>query len=310
MPNLVDFIPRACRTLIVLLLAAAPLFGSSSLTRAETSDSLSQETSQPRGAGEIFVEDFKESVQDGAAILFSPLHFGTRAWISTGAVAAGTVGLIELSDQPTRDFFTSHHSNTGDQLASYGNFFGTGVIEIGSAVGLYGVGIAANEPKIRLMGRHIVQALAYSGVVTTVLKSVFGRARPYLNLGPHDFKGPTIANDWNSMPSGHVTVATAACSSLAEDIGNTWASIGLYSAAAVTVFARMYSDKHWSSEVFLGGVIGTACGYWTVHLHDASTTSEQVRGSTSEDGRTIPTRTQQSLRIMPTVNGLLLSYQF
>src|SRR5205085_8740970 len=68
--------------------------------------------------------------------------------------------------------------------------------------------------------------------------------------------GFSLNNVWNSMPSGHVTVAAALSETLAADIGNTWASIGLYTCTAATVFGRLYSDQHWLSDTFLAGVIG------------------------------------------------------
>jgi membrane-associated phospholipid phosphatase len=250
-------------------------------------------TTQPQSAGQVFLSDLKESLNDGATIFLSPLHFSTRGWATVGGTGLVVGGMVAWVDQPVREYFLAHQNPTGDALASFGNFFGTGLIGGVAAVTLYTAGLATRETHLRLMGRHIVQSLAMSGIITTIFKSLFGRARPYLNEGPHAFNGPTFSNDRNSLPSGHVTVATAICASLAEDLHNTWASIGLYALAGSTVYARMYADKHWSSDVVLGGVIGTACGYWTVHLHDSDHDS-----------------TGTGLLITPTPGGLFVQYKF
>jgi hypothetical protein len=59
-----------------------------------------------------------------------------------------------------------------------------------------------------------------------------------------------------------VTVASALSATLAEDIGNPWATLGLYTCAGLTLFGRLYSDQHWVSDTFVGGVIGTVAGIW------------------------------------------------
>jgi membrane-associated phospholipid phosphatase len=149
------------------------------------------------------------------------------------------------------------------------------------------------------MGRHIVQVFAYAGLTTTALKVLAGRARPYVNDGPYKFHGPTTNNDRYSLPSGHTTVATAICSSLAADLDNTWTSIGLYTIAGSTVFARMYADQHWFSDTFLAAVIGTATGYWVVHLHD-----HDQDATPSTDGRS------GSLEFIPSLNNFSVVYTF
>jgi membrane-associated phospholipid phosphatase len=240
------------------------------------------------------LSDLKESLSDGAEIFLSPLHFSARAAAITGITALSTSALVLWADQPVRDYFQRNHTSTGDKIGTFGNLYGTGLYGGLGAVALYSVGLAADQPNIRLMGRHIVQSLAYAGIVTTTLKALFGRERPYLNNGPHVFHGPTFQNAWSALPSGHVTVATAICASVAEDIGNIWASIAIYSVAGSTVYARMYSDQHWSSDVFLAAVIGTASGYWTVHLHDGDKRNEDRTG----------------FYVIPSPDRLFLEYRF
>ena len=70
------------------------------------------------------------------------------------------------------------------------------------------------------------------------------------------------------MPSGHVTVAFAMSSVLAERIDNVYASVFLYSLAASTVFQRIYSDSHWASDCIPAAVIGFVIGKAVVRFDD------------------------------------------
>jgi membrane-associated phospholipid phosphatase len=138
----------------------------------------------------------------------------------------------------------------------------------------------------------VVQSLAYAGALTTALKIVIGRHRPYLNDGSQAYDSFTGNDGYYSLPSGHTTVAFAISSSLAADIDNPYATVGLYGIAALTAVSRMYVDRHWLSDTFLGAAIGTACGYGVVHLHDAGW------GDAS------------SLYVLPTLDGVMVGWRF
>jgi membrane-associated phospholipid phosphatase len=235
--------------------------------------------------------DTKALFTEGALIYTAPLRFGARGWLLTGGALAGT-GLTMLADESMRREFMEEHNTTKDAVTDLGNLYGTGLPGAVVIVGLYGGGLIFDSPKIRLAGRHVVQSLAYAGLLTTGLKMVIGRHRPYLNDGNQAFD-PFTGNDaYFSMPSGHTTVAFAISSSLAADIDNPYATVGLYTVAALTAASRIYVDRHWLSDTFLGAAIGTACGYGVVHLHDAEWGNES------------------SLYVLPTLDGIMVVGRF
>ena len=41
-----------------------------------------------------------------------------------------------------------------------------------------------------------------------------------------------------------------------------------YIPAVLTALSRVYHDKHWTSDVFLGGLIGFTVGSWVTSIHD------------------------------------------
>lgn len=202
----------------------------------------------------------------GGKYVQQPFHWDSREWaiIATGV---GITAVVELADdQMVRDFMQHNQGSFGDKLAWFGNnFYGNGMATVLAGGSLYAIGLETDNNKLRLMGRHVFQSFLYAGLTTTAIKFIAGRNRPYLNQGTFDYRGFSIDNAWNSMPSGHVTVATALSETLAADIDNPWASAALYTFAGATVFSRLYSDEHWLSDTFLASVIGTATGYWVAH---------------------------------------------
>ena len=147
------------------------------------------------------------------------------------------------------------------------------------------------------MGRQVLQSFAYAGITTTVLKVLFGRARPFSNEGPFNFHGFTIKDIWNSLPSGHCTVAAALSETLAADIDQPWAYVTFYGLEGLTVVGRLYADAHWLSDTFAGLIIGNVAGFWV------SRETEHYDLQTNQPKST-------SFLLMPTLNGFALSYNF
>jgi membrane-associated phospholipid phosphatase len=219
--------------------------------------------------GDTIWSDIKSVGTDALLLFGAPARFDARGWGAVAGVAGGTA-LATLVDDPVRRLFATGHNATKDRLADVGNTMGT-VLPAGAITGgVYLGGLLFDAPEVRRTGLHVAQSVLYATAITTVVKTLLGRQRPFLNGGPYIFHGPTFRDDWNSLPSGHTTLAFALCSSLAADIDRPWATVGLYGIAALTGLSRIYVDRHWASDVVLGAAVGTACGYGVVHLHDAS----------------------------------------
>ncbi|HET9135911.1 MAG TPA: phosphatase PAP2 family protein, partial [Candidatus Kapabacteria bacterium] len=114
--------------------------------------------------------------------------------------------------------------------------------------------------------------------------------------GPYDFHPFTTNDDRNSLPSGHTTVAFAISSVLAARIDHPLASILLYGAATCTAFSRMYHDRHWFSDTFLGAAIATSTGLWVVKR--------------DEDRSAGSAQTENKLLISPGLGSVSLTYRF
>jgi membrane-associated phospholipid phosphatase len=159
------------------------------------------------------------------------------------------------------------HTQPLDNLARFSNDNVTRTL-IGPVIWAGGL-IIGNE-SIRTAGLEMFESLTFAAALTNVLKIGFGRGRPYLDQGAFKYRPffTSMTMDWASMPSGHATAAFAMYSALAAHLHNTWASIGLYGLAALAGSARIYSDVHWTSDVFLGAAIGTVIGNAVVRIHE------------------------------------------
>jgi len=244
-------------------------------SNARRTDSTSIVPLSQSAKSHIIWHDLKESAYDGGQYVLRPLHWDLREWaiIATGL---GITAMMELVDDPiARTFMQNNQGKVGDGLAWFGNkFYGNGIATVLAGGSLYAVGLETDNNKLRVMGRHVFQSFLYAGLTTTALKIILGRNRPFLNQGDLVYHGFSFSSVWNSLPSGHVTVATALSESLAADIDNPWASAALYTFAGVTVFSRLYSDQHWLSDTFLAAVIGSGAGYWVSKEEDHYDTKE------------------------------------
>ena len=222
------------------------------------------DTLQPSSA--IIVEDARMGLSDVGRVLTSPLHFSAQAWSMTALVVGSTAFLFTL-DKPVRMYALEHQNQTASDVFTLGREYGSGVNALIFAGGLYTGGLVFKNKDVRTTGLMVFESVGISGSITWALKVAFGRSRPYLEEGVTTFHGFQFKEETTSLPSGHSTVAFAISSVLAGRLHNIYASIGLYSLAALTAGSRIYNDDHWLSDTFLGAAIGTSVGIAVVRLH-------------------------------------------
>jgi membrane-associated phospholipid phosphatase len=140
---------------------------------------------------------------------------------------------------------------------------------------MYTAGRLSNNTKLADLGLHGTEALIVGEITATALKMAIGRARPYVNGNPNDYRlGRGLkSGDYKSFPSGHSVAAFAAAAAVSSETsrwapGTRWV-IGpvLYGGAALVGASRMYNNQHWASDVIVGAGIGTLAGLKVVRYH-------------------------------------------
>lgn len=100
-------------------------------------------------------------------------------------------------------------------------------------------------------------AVAVPGLVTTVIKHVLGRARPYMEPAGHSFTFVPFNLDSNyaSFPSGHGTTSA----SVAFAIGALWPRTRplMWLFVLTIMFSRIVLMSHHPSDVIAGALVGT-----------------------------------------------------
>lgn len=187
---------------------------------------------------------------------------------SAGSIAA--IVWISGADASIRQTVLQHRSSTLDVLARIGNTAGDVPGMLAAPLLLIAGGLVFNSHHTVTSGRLLIEALALAGAVTTAVKIAVGRARPFTHRGDGYFLPFRWDDAQWSFPSGHATVAgTFLGTALARSESPlVHGSVGLL--ALTIVGARVYSDKHWTSDVIAGATIGGAIGYAVAHTREKS----------------------------------------
>lgn len=208
----------------------------------------------------VIIEDFRRILSDSISISKISIKHNRRVYFLS-VVFLFLYLIVFFIDQPIRDFFTKIHTDYYDFLFNVGHFYGKLYLTLIFFISLYAVGLIFKKDTIRKRGLRILEAFIFSGIIVTILKSLFGRWRPYTGKGSFVFNPLNFSsNDHLSLPSGDVAIAFAFSTIAAGFLENRYWKIFCYSFAALTFLGRIYHDQHWMSDVILGAFIPTIIG--------------------------------------------------
>ncbi len=144
--------------------------------------------------------------------------------------------------------FKSWHAQP---IVNFGNFYGEGWVEGGTALSCWGIGALTDDLRVQEFGRDAAESLIDATVLVTALKYSVGRERP-------------DGSNNQSFPSGHSI--TAFC--FAPVVMKYWgvqAGIEAYALGTVTAFARVEGYHHYLSDVLAGATLGILIGNAVVY---------------------------------------------
>jgi membrane-associated phospholipid phosphatase len=220
--------------------------------------------------GKIFLSDAKHFFDVGVGLVTAPCSFSASDWYTTGGTIGGTA-LLFTADKNIQSFARNNQSSFNDALFSIDKFYGSPYTAILTGA-IYGYGFFAENEDMRILGLKTSEALIYSTIITGVLKISFGRKRPYAGNDNMFFKPFQFSNDrYQSLPSGHTTAAFAVSTVMANYTDKIYWKVFWYSAAGLVGAARIYHDKHWASDVFLGAAIGYFVGEFISDFNNGRT---------------------------------------
>lgn len=198
---------------------------------------------------------------DQKAIWTSPFRMNRRQALTIALpLAAATAGLI-ATDSRTSKWLpnTPDQVNWSQRFSEFGAIYTLGLVTGGPLVG----GKIIGRPDYTRIGRNALEALANSVITNYAIKGIAGRERPNAVNGAGQF--------WQggqSFPSGHTMNSWAVATAIARTPNcPKWFAITSYAMATAISASRFSANKHFASDILVGGVLGSLIGNYVAKRH-------------------------------------------
>jgi membrane-associated phospholipid phosphatase len=200
---------------------------------------------------------------DTEEVFTSPRHWDSRDWLTLGAISAG-IGTVMVFDEDIgraiRHARTDTLTTVFDYVQPLGNEYAIGIVGT-----FYLWGEIFKDPRAKSTALDSIAATAIGpGIIVNATKYLIGRARPTDGKGAYDFQ-PFSGHD--SFLSGHTTEAFALASVITEHYDAPWVKVVAYGLAGTVGYARLNNNRHWTSDVLSGAVVGAYVGKTVVHFN-------------------------------------------
>jgi membrane-associated phospholipid phosphatase len=184
-----------------------------------------------------------------------PLKWKKDDWLTFGGIAAGTT-LLYLYDEQTSDYFINQSAGAPQMLKEIGWYYGSPQNFFMISAGVYGYGLFAKNEKFRHTGVLIISSAIATGLIQSITKNAFGRARPSEEVGSRVYKPFSKEGAYHSFPSGHAILSFTASHAIAKQFENIWVKGGIYAFGLITPVSRLWKGAHWLTDVTFGMVLG------------------------------------------------------
>lgn len=187
------------------------------------------------------------------------LTIQTRRWIYIYLISVIITGLVIWRHDG--DFLSKLHPEepgTAQEVARSISFWGdfpTGIFLFFALV--YGTGLIMKSRRFRQIAVACLLAAAVAGTLANCFRLTLGRPRPSA-AAVDGFYGPTMMSDYQGFPSGHA--ATGFASGVAVAVAMPPVGVPIIAVAGSIGWARMKLNRHYPSDIFVGGSIGTLFG--------------------------------------------------
>ncbi|MBW2623388.1 MAG: phosphatase PAP2 family protein [Deltaproteobacteria bacterium] len=258
---------KIAQSLIVLLFVTSILIPASAAYADDTSK-------QPVEGGEEIDTLFKAAEpqvqllkRDAGELADRTLRLNQRNALIAGGLTLGIIGL-GLFDDDIRRSFQRNRTGTLDDIAQGFDFLGSTAGTLITNFSLVGIGWLNREyeggRKLFRTAGISSEAQTFAGLITWALKLGVGRARPQEEKGTSHFK--PFHSFSTSFPSGHTAQAWAMAAVFADRYDPPAPMIA-YGYATLMGLSRVYSDRHFASDVLAGAALGYLIGKSISHIH-------------------------------------------
>jgi membrane-associated phospholipid phosphatase len=224
--------------------------------------------------------DFSQFGHETGDFIKQPTKWDGNDWLRLGAMG-GAAFLTMQVDQPIRDAVLKDRSYFYSVPIEAGRIYGELYSPVIFFAGFAAHSLITNNMSTRKVAYEIGQASLYTGAITLILKTAFGRTRPYMNEGTSSYYPfSSLLDRYHSFPGGHTATAFVISTILSRNAGPTWLKILAYLPAVFTPISRVYQDQHWMSDNVFGGALGFFVAKWVVDLHEKKDKEFQITSTT------------------------------
>lgn len=223
--------------------------------------------------------NLKQFGTESENFLKQPFKWNAKDFGKVGLISISTY-LLMYADEPLRNEILkdrSYYNSIPIEAARiWGEPYTTLLIS-----GIFAIsGISSGNHANKRTAFEIVQSGIYTAGVTQIIKFGSGRSRPYTNEGSFTFHPfSKFSNDNWSLPSGHTSVAFSLSTILSKNSKSDFVKYAVYIPSLVTAFSRIYQDKHWLSDTFLGAAVGYFIAEWVHKQHDEEKIFREIQNN-------------------------------
>ena len=204
--------------------------------------------------GQLALYDAKQAVLSIKHAFSRPFHWKKKDFTTLGTVALGTLVLSTIDDEGSA-FFVRQKPNVPHVFQEFGTRFGSPQVYFITNAGLYGFGLFTKNEKIRKTSVLIISSSFTTGLIQSIGKTAFGRARPGNGFKSSEFRFWSKEPQFHSFPSGHTVLSMTMSHAIAKQFDNTWTKVGIYSLGAVAPISRLFKGVHWLTDVAISTVL-------------------------------------------------------
>jgi hypothetical protein len=226
-----------------------------------------------------FAFDVKHGVLDILTVWASPFRGSLRGY-AIGVASLGVAGLSSIADDDVAAWIRTHpDAGVLKALAPVREGNGLSLVNIGAggwhekgALAVYGVGLFTRSRAVRDLGMGCLAASQAHLLVRTAVYAAVSRERPLFRetVGgaeverpgrPYSLSSPGKATWWdNSFFAGHAATVTSCVTFINSRFHLGVAEPVLWAFDAALSLGRMADQRHYTSDVLVGGLIGYAVG--------------------------------------------------
>jgi len=212
--------------------------------------------------------DFNQFVNEGVDYYFAPFKWQSKDFLYLGLTIGATYSAMQL-DNSLKEFTQYNRSKNSSIPIIAGRFYGEPLTPIVLSTFFIINGNSKGNSYQKKLGFEIIQSTFYALATTQVIKTIFGRERPEFTDDNMSFNGLTFFdNDYFSLPSAHTAIAFALSTVISMNSDSDLLKVISFFPALLTSYSRVYENRHWFSDVVLGGIIGYVTAKYFVTVHE------------------------------------------